>query len=86
MISKVYICRGLQKFEIKALGVCNVSWKDLVCLCSVVMGFVLFLYGANCYVALVGWVGVCLVVAGIIVKIVLVIWDILKSLKKKGDG
>jgi len=50
------------------------------------MGFVLFLYGANCYVALVGWVGVCLVVAGIIVKIVLVIWDILKSLKKEGDG
>ncbi len=58
------------------------SWEDLVCLCVVIMGVVLFLFGANYYDALIGWIGGYLVIAGLLMKIVLTIW---KSLKKKEE-
>lgn len=58
------------------------SWKDLICLCTVIVGFVLFLYGANYFDALIGWTGVYVVVAGLFVEIVL---TVLESLKKKED-
>lgn len=62
------------------------SWKDLVCLCVVIIGIVLFLYGANYYGALIGWTGVYLVIGGFIGKIVLMVWESLRGLKKKEDG
>lgn len=62
------------------------SWKDLVCLCVVIIGIVLFLYGANYYGALIGWTGVYLVIGGFIGKIVLMVWEGLRGLKKKEDG
>jgi len=62
------------------------SWKDLVCLCVVIIGIVLFLYGANFYGALIGWTGVWLVIGGFIGKIVLMVWESLRGLKKKEDG
>ncbi len=58
------------------------SWKDLICLCTVIVGLVLFLYGANYFDALIGWTGVYVVIAGFFVEIVL---TILESLKKKED-
>ncbi|MCK4433885.1 hypothetical protein KAU92_00225 [Candidatus Bathyarchaeota archaeon] len=58
------------------------SWKDLICLCTVIVGLVLFLYGANYFDALIGWTGVYVVIAGLFVEIVL---TILESLKKKED-
>lgn len=58
------------------------SWKDLICLCTVTVGLVLFLYGANYFDALIGWTGVYVVIAGLFVEIVL---TILESLKKKED-
>jgi hypothetical protein len=39
---------------------------DWACLGVVILGFVLFLYGANFYDAVVGWVGVYLFFGGII--------------------
>jgi len=62
------------------------SWKDLVCLCVVIVGMVLFLYGANFYGALIGWTGVWLVIGGFIGKIVLMVWESLRGFKKKEDG
>lgn len=59
------------------------SWKDLICLCVVIIGVVLFAYGANYYNALIGWIGVYLTIAGFLAKIVLVVWE---SLRKREDG
>ncbi len=52
----------------------------------VIVGVVLFLYGANCYDALIGWTGVYLAIAGFLVKIVLMVWESLKGSEKKEDG
>ena len=50
------------------------SWIDWVCLGIVVLGVVLFLYGANYYDATVGWAGVYLVIIGIIAILVLYVY------------
>ena len=55
-------------------------WKVLLCLLVVVIGFVLFLYGANYYDATVGWTGVGLFVGGIVLYVVL---KLLESKQKK---
>jgi len=49
------------------------SWKELICALMVVLGIALFLYGANYYDAVVGWIGVILAVAGIIVYLALLV-------------
>ena len=51
------------------------SWKDWACLGVIVLGVVLFLYGANYYDATVGWAGVYLVIIGILVILVLYIYS-----------
>jgi hypothetical protein len=58
------------------------SWTDWACLGLVILGFVLFLYGANFYDALVGWVGVYFFFSGILVFLVLYIYGELT--KKEG--
>jgi hypothetical protein len=55
-------------------------WKVLVCLLIVILGFVLFLYGANYYDVTIGWTGVGLFVGGIVLYVVL---NLLESLRKK---
>jgi hypothetical protein len=50
------------------------SWTDWAFLGIVILGFVLFLYGANFYDAVVGWVGVFLFFGGIIAFLVLYIY------------
>jgi len=62
------------------------SWNDLICLSILIVGVVLFLYGANYYEALIGWTGVCLIIAGFLMKIILMVWENLQSSKKKEDG
>lgn len=52
----------------------------------VIVGVVLFLYGANYYDALIGWTGVYLAIAGFLVKIVLMVWKRLKGSGKKENG
>jgi hypothetical protein len=50
------------------------SRTDWACLGFVILGFVLFLYGANFYNALIGWVGVYFFFGGILVFLVLYIY------------
>jgi membrane-bound ClpP family serine protease len=56
------------------VGALKMSWTDWACLAIVVFGFVLFLYGANFYNALVGWLGVYLFIGGILVFLILYIY------------
>jgi membrane-bound ClpP family serine protease len=50
------------------------SWTDWVCLGIIVLGFVLFLYGANYFDATIGWAGVYLFIIGILAMLVLYIY------------
>jgi divalent metal cation (Fe/Co/Zn/Cd) transporter len=51
------------------------SRTDWACLVAVILGFALFLYGANVFDAVVGWIGVYLFFGGILVFLVLYIYD-----------
>ena len=48
---------------------------DLACLGMVILGFVLFLYGANFYDIVIGWVGVYLIIGGILVFLLFYIYN-----------
>jgi hypothetical protein len=50
------------------------SRTDWACLIAVILGLVLFLYGANFYNAIVGWIGVYFFFGGILVFLVLYIY------------
>jgi membrane-bound ClpP family serine protease len=39
-------------------------WKDLLCICVIVIGAILFLYGANYYNVVIGWTGFSLLIVG----------------------
>lgn len=54
---------------------------DLACLSLVLLGFVLFLYGANFYDALIGRIGVFIILGGALTFLLLYIYN---ELKKKG--
>jgi len=58
------------------------SRLDWACLGMVILGFVLSLYGANFYDAIVGWVGVYLIIGGILVFLLFYIYN---ELTKKGE-
>jgi drug/metabolite transporter (DMT)-like permease len=58
------------------------SWTDWACLGIIVLGVVLFLYGANYYDDTIGWAGVCLVIIGILAFLILYIYG---ELTKKGN-
>jgi hypothetical protein len=51
------------------------SRVDLACLGMVILGFVLFLYGANFYDAVIGWVGVYLIIGGVLVFLLFYIYN-----------
>jgi ABC-type bacteriocin/lantibiotic exporter with double-glycine peptidase domain len=48
---------------------------DLACLGMVILGFVLFLYGANFFDVVIGWVGVYLIIGGILVFLLFYIYN-----------
>jgi membrane-bound ClpP family serine protease len=50
------------------------SWINWACLGLIVLGVVLFLYGANYYDATVGWAGVYLFTLGIVVIIAVYVY------------
>jgi len=57
-----------------------VDWKGLACLLVVILGVILFLYGANYYDNFVGWTGVYLFFGGIVAYVLLrVFWHPTKS-------
>jgi ABC-type bacteriocin/lantibiotic exporter with double-glycine peptidase domain len=51
------------------------SRVDLACLGMVIFGFVLILYGANFYDVVIGWVGVYLIIGGIMVFLLFYIYN-----------
>jgi len=55
------------------------SWKYFVCLCVIVIGVILFLYGSNYYDAVVGWAGVCLMVGGFFAVIIVKVYERVKK-------
>jgi len=60
------------------------SRVNLACLGMIILGFVLFLYGANFYDAIIGWVGVYLMIGGILVFLLFYIYNELT--KKVPEG
>jgi len=50
-------------------------WKDIVCVCVVIVGVILFLYGSNIYNAIVGWGGIYLMIGGFFAEIILRIYE-----------
>ncbi|HMK95271.1 MAG TPA: hypothetical protein VK536_07720 [Candidatus Limnocylindrales bacterium] len=50
------------------------SWTDWACLGIFILGFLLFLYGANIYNAIVGYTGVYLFTGAIIAYLVIYIY------------
>jgi hypothetical protein len=56
------------------------SWTDLTLLCLFIVGFLLFLVGANTYNAVIGYSGIYLFIGSIIVYLVVYIY---KEISKK---
>jgi hypothetical protein len=56
------------------------SWTDWTCLGLFILGFLLFLYGANIYNAIVGYTGLYLSIGAIMAYLILYIY---KELTKK---
>ncbi len=50
------------------------SRTNLACLSAVILGFLLFVYGANIFNVVVGWVGVYFFFGGILLFLVLYIY------------
>jgi len=53
------------------------SWKDIICLFAVIIGVILFLYGANYYDAVIGWIGIFLIVAGLAFELVFRLYEVI---------
>ena len=56
------------------------SWTDWACLGIFILGFLLFLYGANIYNAIVGYTGVYLFIGAIAAYVIIYLY---KELTKK---
>ncbi|HXX87892.1 MAG TPA: hypothetical protein VEH86_05550 [Candidatus Acidoferrum sp.] len=54
-------------------------WKSLAMLIVFLLGIVLFLYGANYYDAVTGWIGVFLIVGSIVAYLVMELYVILRK-------
>lgn len=59
------------------------SWRDLLCICVIVIGAILFLYGANYYNVMIGWTGFSLLIVGFFAEIVFKIYE---HMRKKGES
>jgi len=52
----------------------SMSRTDWACLAAVILGLLMFLYGANVFNAVVGWIGVYFFFGGILVFLILYIY------------
>ena len=64
---------------LKSCGDVWVSWKDLLILCLIILGIVLFLYGSNYYDAVIGWTGVAFILGGFVAEIVLKVFEFVRK-------
>jgi len=58
------------------------SWKEILCVCVIVVGMILFLYGANYYNAVIGWTGFSLILGSFFAEIVFKVYE---RTRKKED-
>ncbi|MCJ7713054.1 hypothetical protein MUO66_01150 [Candidatus Bathyarchaeota archaeon] len=58
------------------------SSKKLIFLCIFLVGIILFLYGASFYNAVVGWLGVYFLLGGLLVILILYVYDGLFHVKQ----
>jgi uncharacterized MnhB-related membrane protein len=58
-------------------------WKDVLCFLLVVVGAILFLYGANYYNAVIGWAGLGVFISGFAIFLILKAYEFLTK-KKSG--
>jgi len=58
-------------------------WKDVLCFLLVVVGAILFLYGANYYNVAIGWTGLGVFISGFVVFLILKAYEIFTK-KKSG--
>jgi len=58
------------------------SSKEILGVCVIVIGAILFLYGANYYNAMIGWTGFSLIIGGFFAEIVFKIYE---RVRKKGE-
>jgi hypothetical protein len=49
--------------------------KNLIFIFVIVLGMILFLYGSAIYVALIGWIGVYFIIGGILLFLVLYLYN-----------
>ncbi len=59
------------------------SWTDWSCLGIFILGFLLFLYGANTYNAIIGYSGLYLFIGAIFAYLIIYVY---KELTKKPSG
>jgi hypothetical protein len=50
------------------------SWEDILCVCLMILGIIVFVYGSNVYNATFGWGGLFIMIAGVIGEIVLEVY------------
>jgi hypothetical protein len=58
--------------------VIQVSWRSLVILLIFILGVILFLYGSNAYDATLGWSGLYLMAATVIIYLILEVYNVLR--------
>jgi membrane-bound ClpP family serine protease len=63
-----------------------VSREDWACVVLIVLGILLFLYGANYYDNFVGWMGVFLAIGGFLALIALYIYNFFTKPKLSGEA
>ncbi len=51
------------------------SSKTLFFLCTILTGIILFLYGASFYNAFIGWIGVYLILGGLLIFLIIYIFN-----------
>jgi hypothetical protein len=74
---------GVKRVKFGLPGV-SMSWEDAVCLCLLIIGFILFLYGSNYYSEVAGWLGIFMIIGSIIAVAILRVYNASKkSLKIK---
>jgi hypothetical protein len=74
------LCKGIKL----AKEVAALDRNDVVCVLMIVVGLLVFLYGANYYVERVGWAGLVLFIGGFVVHFVLNGYEFLTK-KKESD-
>jgi len=56
--------------------------KNLFFLCSLLIGIILFLYGASFYNAVLGWIGVYLILGGLLIFLIIYIYNGIFQIKQ----